>query len=211
MNGTAVERSIVIDDETLAREAVDESAAFAELYERYLLPVHRYVRARVPDAATAEDLTAQVFFKSLVSARTFRGEGSYRAWIFQIARNTLSTWNTKRRRAEIPIGDIHEELAPADPAPVAEAETAAEEITATIHELPTAQREVVLLRYWDDLTVEEIAETTRRSPGAVRQLLHRARARLRKKLTGADITALAGATGASALAIYSLARKKKQR
>ncbi|MGH2805657.1 MAG: RNA polymerase sigma factor [Actinomycetota bacterium] len=207
MSIDAAERSVALDDETLALDAAKESAAFAELYERYLFPVHRYVRSQVPDAATAEDLTAQVFYKSLISARTFRGEGSYRAWIFQIARNTVTTWRARRRNAEIPIPEIHEEIAASD-APV---EPEPDEITATVYELPAAQREVILLRYWDDLTVDEIAETTRRSPGAVRQLLHRARARLRKNLSGADITALAGATGASALAIYSIARKKRKR
>jgi RNA polymerase sigma-70 factor, ECF subfamily len=205
----ATEGSIVTDDETLARDAARESGAFAELYARYLFPVHRYVRSQVPDAATAEDLTAQIFYKSLISARTFRGEGSYRAWIFRIARNTIATWRTQRSNAEIPVGEIDEDLASSGDLSLVTLED--DEVTATVDDLPDAQREVILLRYWNDLTVDEIAATTRRSPGAVRQLLHRARARLRKNLSGADITALAGATGASAFAIYSIARRKRHR
>ncbi len=210
MSISAVESPAVADDETLARDASKETSAFAELYERYLRPVHNFVRSQVSDVATAEDLTAQVFFKSLVSATTFRGEGSYRSWIFQIARNTIATWKTQVKNLEIPVGEIQDGPALEEtPAVLTLADVEREELAATVDELPDAQREVILLRYWKDLSVEEIAERTERSPGAVRQLLHRARRRLRKKVSATDIAAIAGATGASAIAIYSIARKKR--
>lgn len=210
MSISAVEQAGAVDDETLARNARNETGAFAELYERYLRPVHNFVRSHVSDVATAEDLTAQVFFKSLVSASTFRGEGSYRSWIFQIARNTIATWKTQVKNLEIPVGAIQEgPTLEETPAVITLADAEREELAATVDELPDAQREVILLRYWKDLTVDEIAEKTERSPGAVRQLLHRARQRLRKKVSATDIAAIAGATGASALAIYSIARRKR--
>ena len=210
MSISAVEQAAAVDDETLARNARNETGAFAELYERYLRPVHNFVRSHVSDVATAEDLTAQVFFKSLVSASTFRGEGSYRSWIFQIARNTIATWKTQVKNLEIPVGEIQEgPTLEETPAVLTLADVEREELAATVDELPDAQREVILLRYWKDLTVDEIAEKTERSPGAVRQLLHRARQRLRKKVSATDIAAIAGATGASALAIYSIARRKR--
>lgn len=210
MSISAVEQAAAVDDETLARNARNETSAFAELYERYLRPVHNFVRSHVSDVATAEDLTAQVFFKSLISASTFRGEGSYRSWIFQIARNTIATWKTQVKNLEIPVGEIQEgPTLEETPAVLTLADVEREELAATVDELPDAQREVILLRYWKDLSVDEIAEKTERSPGAVRQLLHRARQRLRKKVSATDIAAIAGATGASALAIYSIARRKR--
>jgi RNA polymerase sigma-70 factor (ECF subfamily) len=57
----------------------------------------------------------------------------------------------------------------------------------TVSQLPPAQREVVSLRYIEDFSIDEVAEITRRSRGAVRILLHRARNRLRKSLDGKDI------------------------
>lgn len=199
------------EDELLARQVGSESAAFSELYERYLQPVQRYVRTQVPDHATAEDLTAQIFVKTFESASTYRGEGSYRAWIFQIARNTISTWRTSRRRSEILVEEISEGSLIDDqlePPPLAETDDV---VWATIAELPHAQREVVALRYWREMTIDEIAHTTRRSAGAVRQLLHRARNRLRKKFTAKEVSALAGATGASALALYSIKRHRNKK
>lgn len=210
MISTANRAADALEDEVLARHAGDEATAFAELYDRYLAPVHRYVRSQVPDHATAEDLTAQIFFKSFISASTYRGDGSYRAWIFQIARNTVATWRTTTRRAEVPVEEIPENLREGDllggPFPP-ERETLEE----TIARLPEAQREVVRLRYWKELSIDEIAESTRRSSGAVRQLLHRARRRLKKKLSAKEVGALAGATSASALAYYSIKRHREHK
>ena len=212
MSFRSTDGAAALEDEVLARQASSEAAAFAELYERYVQPVHRYVRLRVPDETTAEDLTAQVFYKTLASASSFRGEGSYRAWIFQIARNTIATWRASKRRSEIPVEEVPDAAA-ATEAPVTPVlvEDDREVVLEIVEELPAAQREVVRLRYWKELTIDEIAHVTRRSTGAVRQLLHRARTGLRKRLSGKDLSALAGATGASALAIYSMARHRRNK
>lgn len=175
-------------DEELAARAGRDFAAFAELYQRYLEPVYRYVRAQTRDRATAEDLTAQVFFKALSSADTFKGDGSYRSWVFAITRNTVATWRAERKKKLVPIEDLDERV---DPAPSAQSLAIASEdrelLWTAVARLPKAQREVVRLRYRRELTIDEIARITRRSSGAVRVLLHRARARLAHLLKGKDI------------------------
>jgi RNA polymerase sigma-70 factor, ECF subfamily len=208
MPALAADNGIVPEDEILAQHAASEAAAFAELYERYLEPVHRYVRSQVHDHAIAEDLTAQVFLKTFVSASTYRGEGSYRSWIFQIARNTINTWRSNRSQKEVPVEEVYEPAPVA--APASDAPEPQELVRETVKSLPDAQQEVIELRYWKDLSIEEIANKTRRSTGAVRQLLHRARRRLERKLTARDVGAIAGATGASAIAaIYSIKRHRR--
>lgn len=207
MIAIATDKKAALEDEILAQHAGSEAAAFAELYERHLQPVHRYIRSQVRDNATAEDLTAQVFLKTFVSASTYRGEGSYRSWIYQIARNTIATWRVKQSQTEVPVDEVFEP-APAS-APVSSVPEQEEVVRATVKALPDAQQEVIELRYWKELSIEEIARKTARSTGAVRQLLHRARRRLEKKLTARDVGAIAGATGASALAIYSIKRHRR--
>ncbi|HEX2058039.1 MAG TPA: sigma-70 family RNA polymerase sigma factor [Actinomycetota bacterium] len=175
-------------DEELAARAGRDFAAFAELYQRYLEPVYRYVRSQTRDRATAEDLTAQVFFKALDSAHTFKGEGTYRAWIFTIARNTVSTWRADKKRNLVPIEELPEHPDPAPSAPsLAIASEDRDLLWTAVARLPEAQREVVRLRYLRELTIDEIARRTRRSSGAVRVLLHRARARLQRLLESKDL------------------------
>jgi RNA polymerase sigma-70 factor (ECF subfamily) len=176
------------DDKTLAERAERDFEAFAELYRRYLCPVYRFVRSQVPDDATAEDLTAHVFFKALSSAGSYRGDGSYSAWIFRIAHNSLSTWHRRAGRTVEVVEEVPERVDPT-PSPPSQVIVGEERdlIWQTVSQLPPAQREVVGLRYIEDFSIEEVAEITRRSRGAVRILLHRARARLRKALDGKDV------------------------
>jgi RNA polymerase sigma-70 factor, ECF subfamily len=176
------------DDKTLAERAERDFEAFAELYRRYLCPVYRFVRSQVPDDATAEDLTAHVFFKALSSAGSYRGDGSYSAWIFRIAHNSVATWRRRAGRSVEVVEEIPERVDPT-PSPPSQVIVGEERdlIWQTVSQLPPAQREVVGLRYIEDFSIEEVAEITRRSRGAVRILLHRARTRLRKALDGKDV------------------------
>jgi len=174
-----------LDADVLAGRANEDIEAFAELYRRYLCPIYRFVRAQVADEATAEDITAQVFFRALRSARTFRGEGSYESWLFRIAQNSITSWYKDRRRGDIAIERVPEEADPSpSPATHLILEEARDALWRTVGQLPSTQREVVAMRYLSDLSVDEIAKLTRRSRGAVRILLHRARGKLRKVLGG---------------------------
>ena len=170
-------------DEDLAARAARDFDAFAELYGRYLCRIYRFLRAQTPDDPTAEDLTAHTFFRALSSADTFHGRGSYRSWIYRIAHNTLQTWRSKRAAGPVILEQVPE---PLDPSPTPAAAVVSGEERRLVWELvatlPPAQREVLTLRYLEDLTTEEIAGITRRSRGAVRILLHRARASLRRAI-----------------------------
>ena len=176
-----------VPDEVLAERAAADFEAFEELYRRYMLHVYRFVRAQTADDATAEDITAQVFFRALSSASTFRGDGSYKAWIFRIAHNVLSSWR-KRSGRSLAVEEVPDE---ADPTPSPASQAIAREergvVWNKVAELPHAQREVITLHYAEDLSVEEIAGVTKKSRGAIRILLHRARHRLRHALEGKGI------------------------
>ena len=176
-----------LDDEVLALRVREDFDAFAELYRRYLHPLYRFVRSQVSDDATAEDVTAQVFFKALSSASTFRNEGSYQAWLFRIAHNSILSWRTSKSNGVIVLDQMPDSVDP-EPSPVAKAITDEEStlVRKKVLALPPAQREVVALRYLHDFSIEEIAGVTRRTRGAVRILLHRARSRLRRDLEGKE-------------------------
>jgi RNA polymerase sigma-70 factor (ECF subfamily) len=176
------------DDKTLAEQAPDDFDAFAELYRRYLCPIYRFIRSQVPDDATAEDLTAHVFFKALSSAATYRGDGSYSSWIFRIAHNSVASWRQRVGRDVVVTEELPEKVDPT-PSPASQVITGEQRglVWETVAQLPPAQREVVALRYIQDFSIEEVSDIARRSRGAVRILLHRARTRLRKAFDGKDL------------------------
>lgn len=172
-----------LPDELLANRCDDDLDAFTELYDRYLCRVYRFVRAQTPDDATAEDVTAHTFFRALSSAGSFQGHGSYKSWLFRIAHNTVVTWRSHRSKRPVVLQDLPERT---DPGPSPASALLAEEeknlVWQVVSTLPAAQREVLALRYLEDLSTDEIAEITGRSRGAVRILAHRARNSLRRAL-----------------------------
>lgn len=172
-----------LSDELLAQRADVELAAFTELYSRYLCRIYGFVRSQTPDEATAEDLTAQTFFRALSGAKTFSGTGTYRSWLFRIAHNTVLTWRVGRSRAPVAVEEVPEHTDPSpSPSSVVLAGEERSLVWKLVSSLAPAQREVLALRYLEDLTTEEIAGVTGRTRGAVRILLHRARNSLRRAL-----------------------------
>lgn len=176
---SALERA---NDSELAVRASEDIEAFGELYQRYLCPIYRWVRAKVPSDAVAEDLTAQVFFRALSSAATFKGDSPYQTWIYTIARNVVSTYHTRgpRTTGDLTIPETE------DPAPGPAASLVIEEereaVRSMVTKLPPAQREVVTLRYLRELSIREVSEITGKTAGAVRILLHRGRMSLKHAL-----------------------------
>ena len=186
----ALDENVLVEerDDVLAARASQDFDAFAELYRRHLDRIYRFVRSQVPDNSTAEDLTAQVFFKALSSAGSFRGEAAYRSWLYRIAHNVIATWGRQRARSPLVVEDLPESEDPsASPVTQAIAGEQREMVRSKVAELPPAQREVVALRYLEEFSIEEVADVTDRSRGAVRILLHRARLRLRRSLEGKEL------------------------
>ena len=172
-----------ISDETLASRSTEDLDAFAELYKRYLCRVYRFVRSQTPDDSIAEDLTAHTFFSAMSAAGTFRGEGSYKSWLFRIAHNTLVTWRRKQSSAPIAVEEFPEHIDPSpSPASIAIDRDERQVVWSLVSSLPPTQREVLALRYLEDLDIGEVAAVTGKTRGAVRILLHRARNGLRHAL-----------------------------
>lgn len=172
-----------LSDESLAARSQDDIDSFAELYNRYLCRVFRFLRSQTPDDPTAEDLTAHTFFRALASAASFRGDGTYKSWLFRIAHNTLMTWRRKQSLAPITVEELPDHMDPG-PSPAAVALDSEERqlVWNLVSSLPRTQREVLALRYLEDLDVGEIAQVTGKTRGAIRILLHRARHGLRSAL-----------------------------
>jgi RNA polymerase sigma-70 factor (ECF subfamily) len=158
------------------RAAQADRAAFAALYHRYLDRVYGYAFYQLGDHHDAEDATERIFMAALRALPDFRDQGAtFRAWLFRIAHNTVANAHRSRARGRTePIPEWFERPAPdADPARVVAMADELHEVRRAIDRLPDDRRQVILLRFVDELSTAEIAQVLDRSPGAVRVLLHR--------------------------------------
>src|ERR1700752_996243 len=83
-------------DADLVAAARARPSEFLALYDRYFARVLGYVRVRIRDSATCEDVTSHVFTTALAEIGRFRGQGPFAGWLFQIARNAV--YDAQRRR-----------------------------------------------------------------------------------------------------------------
>ena len=132
------------------------------------------------DRALAEDLVQETFLHAWQGMPSFRTGGSFKAWILRILVNQAMTKRRKKRVPEVPLA---EGMALSDSSNDAEELAINEEerlhFRRILEILPHEQRETVVLRYYADLTVPEIARALGCREGTVKSRLHRALARLR--------------------------------
>jgi RNA polymerase sigma-70 factor (ECF subfamily) len=161
------------DDETLAARGVGDPAAFAELYQRHFQRVYRYHMTRLGSDAEAQDLTSQTFLAALEGLASYRGTGSFGAWLFGIARNKIAQY-FRLQRFETPLEAA--EVVP-DPTPSIEAITGQRlqfaSLSRTLRNLTVERAEAIELCIFADLTAREAGLVMGKSEAAVKMLLMR--------------------------------------
>lgn len=175
---------VVADDQTLVRRAQVDRQAFGLLYERYLPRVYRFCAIRLRTRELAEDATAQIFSKALLSLERCDPE-RFRAWLFAIASNVVNDLHRAHRTVE--SLDAAASISDNAPAPdeIAIRNDDERRVLDLLDELTAEQREIVELRL-AGLTGVEIAAALDRNPGAIRAAQFRAYARLRVLLNGQE-------------------------
>jgi RNA polymerase sigma factor (sigma-70 family) len=180
------------DDAALIEQSWHEPEAFAELYDRHVRQIHRYVTRRLGDSA-ADDVVGETFLAAFRRRRRYDlGRADARPWLYGIAANLIG----KHRRAEI---RMLRALARTGADPVAEsyadgvdarvsAAAAKRDLAAGLASLAAGDREVLLLIAWADLTYDEVAVALGIPVGTVRSRLHRARRKVRDAFGGLDPT-----------------------
>lgn len=156
-----------------------DAEAWDELYMSHHSAIFRYVYVRTRDANVASELAADVFVQAVQGIRRYRYRGvAFRAWLFRIARNLVADHHRKAARTttETLSAEFGETLGEAD---FAENLVDRRTLLTTLGQLTPEQQEVVALRFFEGLSLAEVAQTTGRRTGAVKALQHRALQRMR--------------------------------
>ncbi|WP_208407029.1 sigma-70 family RNA polymerase sigma factor [Amycolatopsis granulosa] len=173
-----------------------DTAAFGVLYDQYVDVVYRYVYFRLTDRELAEDITSETFLRALrrISSVSYQGR-DVGAWFITIARNiVLDHLKSSRYKLEIVTGEIGDSgTAPfaaasgPDAGPEQQAVTSAtrDALLSAIAGLGDDQRECIVLRFIQGLSLAETARIMKRNEGAIKALQHRAVRKLAQLLPDA--------------------------
>jgi RNA polymerase sigma-70 factor (ECF subfamily) len=158
-----------------------DGEAFGKLYDRYVDSVFRFVYYRVNDRALAEDFTSETFLRALRRISTINYQGrDIGAWFMTIARNIVFDHaKSARFRLELSTGEVPDRN-DADPAPdlVVLTNLGNARLMRAINDLGDEQKECIVLRFLQELSVAETAEVMGKNDGAIKALQHRAVKRL---------------------------------
>jgi len=184
------------DGELVISALSGREACFEELVRRYQRPIAAYVYRMVGSYDAALDLTQEVFIKVYNSLSRYRSEFKFSTWIYKIAHNAAIDHLRRHavREQSLVTGPESErrEISIESRRLTAEQESERKErrseIEAVVQLLPTAYRELIVLRHSQDLSYDEIAEDTGLPLGTVKNRLFRAREAMRDQLLQRGIT-----------------------
>lgn len=173
------------DDELtlLARARALDDEALAEIHDRYYEPIFRYVTFRVSNQQVAEDLTSEVFVRLLSALRDHTApQNTIRGWLYGVAFRVVNDFHRKQyRREEVQLNDGMAGNA-VEPLETVARRMSWREVRAAMAGLTEAQREVIALRFGQEMPIRDVAQLLGKTEGAVKQLQARAIASLARTL-----------------------------
>ena len=171
--------------------------AWGELYREYAPAIFRFCRRALPSREDAEDATTEIFMKVRQKIGQYDASRPFTAWLYRVAANHC--WDLLRRRRirqDLETGEIENlPLEHPDPSQLQRLleEHSGKEVRSALDELPPRARMALVLRYYSDMSYEEIADSLGVRRAVVGVLLLRARHQLRDVLGGHEAMARAAA------------------
>lgn len=171
----------------VSRARGGDAGAFGELVLAHQTFVYNLALRATNDPLEAQDVAQEAFVRAWQALPAFRGAASFRTWLYRITLNLCYNRFPRFRREimALPVDETSEALLPGGPLTPEQAVEAGElthRLHAEIERLPESYRILVMLRYQQDLSYEEIAHATGLPLGTVKTGLFRAHARLRAAL-----------------------------
>lgn len=181
-----------LDEQALIERSMQgDHAAFAQLMKRYAGAVFNLAYRMLGNAQEAEDASQEVFLRVYTNLPRFDPSRKFSTWVLSIGSNYCIDRLRRRRMAWLTLDDT----ALAVPSPSQGPERSAIEreeraaVQRALLRLPPTYREIAVLRYWNDLSYEEIVQTTGLPESTIKTRLHRARRMLGEALRAEGLVA----------------------
>lgn len=176
------------DERALIEAAQKDPSRFAELYELHFERVYAYIARRVRERSAAEELTSHVFHQAIANLGKFKWRGApFASWLFRIAANSIADRAQRLLRESARESSVPPSDPVAPPGPDLEQIERIARVYQLVDKLPWDQRYVIRLRFAEEKTIREIAQTLSRSEGAIKQLQFRALQNLRARMSEENV------------------------
>lgn len=175
-------------DETLIELALDgNDQALRELHDRYITQIFRYAYTQTGDYYRAEEVTQDIMYKMARNLADFKGDSSFRTWLFTISRRTIIDYYRKQKKHQNSVSMTDEQMAhiPEGKKSVEDQVISKDRSNALLErmqQLPVNDRTVLHLRYIEGLSIIETAKAMSKTTMAIKSLQTRAKAKLAKLL-----------------------------
>jgi RNA polymerase sigma factor (sigma-70 family) len=185
--GAVVETVEMNEDLTLVRRTLaGDQEAFTALVEKYKDPVYNVAYRMLGNATEAEDVAQETFVRSYTQLRTYKDTHRFSTWLLSIASHLSIDQLRRRRFLALPLDNVPflEWIADmgASPEQAALQGETSDEMQHLLQHLPPKYRAVLVLRYWHDLSYEEIGGVLHLTPALVKARLHRARELMARRM-----------------------------
>ena len=149
--------------------------AIAALYRAHVQAIYRYISYRVPDAALADDLTAEVFLRMVESLPQYRVNGApFEAWLYRVAAARVADYYRRRKSRPQEVLSDNEPDRSDSPEGVIQYAEEKDELRAALRQLNDGQQDILILRFVERKSHAEVAEIVGKSVSAVKSAQHRA-------------------------------------
>ena len=173
------------EKEIIKKAISGEASAFGSLYDHYQPQIFRFIFLKVSHREEAEDLTHQVFLQGWrkIYSYDFRGF-PFSSWLYRIARNEIiDYYRTKKNFLDLEEERLEEELSQEETlSALVDQNLTLEKVMIALGQLKPIDQDVIILRFVEDLSPQEIAVILEKTQASVRLLQHRAVKNLKKAL-----------------------------
>jgi RNA polymerase sigma factor (sigma-70 family) len=169
-------------DEELVRLYIEsqKNIYFEALYERYVDKVYRKCLSFVKDKARAEDYAHDIFLKLIVRLGSFKETAKFSTWLFSITYNyCMDQIRIEKKLAESDLDD-EMEIAADEPEDMEQMNYEAKQLKKALESISPDERSILLMKYQDDFSIKEIADTFNLTESAVKMRLKRTKEKLKK-------------------------------
>lgn len=173
------------EETSLIDLAKDDDSAFTELYSYYFTRIYNYVHYRVSDFHAADDLISQIFEKLYTNLKYYQPKkAAFSAWLFSVARNTITDYYRSQMRTQFTSMEISAELIDnePDPADIVGFNETQQQLLKALASLTRRERDVIAMKFWSGYSNRNIARLVGISESNTGIILFRAMRRLRKLL-----------------------------